>query len=105
MACARSRTDEGDCASGQSWFSFSLPDFPLKSTLVFCWRGRVFLFSSPPHKPQVKESILALAASGREKEKAGHRTRIASRLSLVAEAVGFEPTSPCGLPDFESGPL
>lgn len=24
---------------------------------------------------------------------------------LLAEAVGFEPTSPCGLPDFESGPL
>ena len=68
MACARSRTDEGDCASGQSWFSFSLPDFPLKSTLVFCWRGRVTLFSSPPHKPQVKESILALAASGRRKK-------------------------------------
>ena len=66
--------------------------------------GRVALFSSPLLKPQVKESILALAASGREKEKAGHRTRIASRLSLVAEAVGFEPTSPCGLPDFESFP-
>ena len=27
-----------------------------------------------------------------------------SRVPL-AEAVGFEPTSPCGLPDFESGPL
>ena len=24
---------------------------------------------------------------------------------LLAETVGFEPTSPCGLPDFESGPL
>ena len=24
---------------------------------------------------------------------------------FVAEGVGFEPTSPCGLPDFESGPL
>ena len=26
-------------------------------------------------------------------------------ISELAERVGFEPTSPCGLPDFESGPL
>ena len=27
------------------------------------------------------------------------------RALALAEAVGFEPTRPCGLPDFESGPL
>jgi len=26
-------------------------------------------------------------------------------MRVLAEAVGFEPTRPCGLPDFESGPL
>lgn len=33
-----------------------------------------------------------------------HGIKLAVLFSL-AEAVGFEPTSPCGLPDFESGPL
>ncbi len=40
-----------------------------------------------------------------ENENGLTETSVGSYKSNLAERVGFEPTSPCGLPDFESGPL
>ena len=41
------------------------------------------------------------------KNKAGSQAlvtkQLASRVSFLAEGMGFEPTTPCGAPDFESG--
>lgn len=52
-------------------------------------KGTISANSAEPHAAKAKENPLeTLNFQG-----------------ILAEAVGFEPTSPCGLPDFESGPL
>ena len=47
----------------------------------------------------------AITAFSAENNDTANDTIVSLAVSDLAEAVGFEPTSPCGLPDFESGPL
>lgn len=56
--------------------------------------AKVFLFAS-----------LFLLATKKSKMKKQKKTGIAGLIFYMAETVGFEPTSPCRLPDFESGSL
>src|SRR5579884_3483726 len=66
---------------------------------VGCWRDEGPRWSPPSRRKrgQTTDEWLELSAQPAPFVRGG--------ASIVAEGVGFEPTDPCGSPDFESGAL